>query len=315
MEIDDAPEEPAPPLGPGPKLGTVVAMVDFRPPAETGQQLYYQDANARMEAQRRRPGHRAAHPRDVHGVPASMGRGGGAAARQRLAGAAHGPRARSGRRRSASATSTSSTRASGTKASSAPSRPRRPTLTPLYASWSVGLTASTAGSSRAAVRTGARPWRRGACSSAIGARRSAGDRAGAPGRQHLGDGARHGRGQDADDEEAKPKPPAHGGGVDICLAVIAGERFESSLEAGGVVNKGAEYRTLSRHRDLRQPAAHRAQQRRPGRSRSSRSVAARPRAGAGAGVVVAPRQARLVVGGKPTLRPPRRPRRRRPCRH
>ena len=43
MEIDDAPEEPAPPLGPGPKLGTVVAMVDFRPPAETGQQPYYQD--------------------------------------------------------------------------------------------------------------------------------------------------------------------------------------------------------------------------------------------------------------------------------
>ena len=40
MEIDapEAPEEPAPPLGPGPKLGTVVAMVDFRPPAETGQQ-------------------------------------------------------------------------------------------------------------------------------------------------------------------------------------------------------------------------------------------------------------------------------------
>ena len=28
--------------------------------------------------------------------------------------------------------------------------------------------------------------------------------------------------------------------------MIAGERFESSLEAGGVVNKGAEYRTLVR---------------------------------------------------------------------
>ena len=54
MEIDDAPEEPAPPLGPGPKLGTVVAMVDFRPPAETGQQPYYQDHNARLEAQRRK---------------------------------------------------------------------------------------------------------------------------------------------------------------------------------------------------------------------------------------------------------------------
>ena len=52
---------------------------------------------------------------------------------------------------------------------------------------------------------------------------------------------------DADDEEAKPKPAAaRGGGVDICLVVIAGERFESSLEAGGVVNKGAEYRTLVR---------------------------------------------------------------------
>ena len=29
-------------------------MVDFRPPAETGQQPYYQDHNARLEAQRRK---------------------------------------------------------------------------------------------------------------------------------------------------------------------------------------------------------------------------------------------------------------------
>ena len=69
MEIDDAPEEP---LGPGPKLGTVVAMVDFRPPAETGQQPYYQDHNARLEAQRRKA--EATERRILetfYGVPAS----------------------------------------------------------------------------------------------------------------------------------------------------------------------------------------------------------------------------------------------------
>ena len=101
---------------------------------------------------------------------------------------------------------------------------------------------------------------------------------------------------DADEEEAKPAPaPARGGGVDICLVVIAGERFESSLEAGGVVNKGAEYRTLVRDTEtfgsLRRtlgPAA------RPAGVGAHALVAARPRAGAGAGVVVAPRQARLV---------------------
>ena len=72
MEIDDAPEEPAPPLGPGPKLGTVVAMVDFRPPAETGQQTYYQDHNARLEAQRRKADATERRVLETfYGVPAS----------------------------------------------------------------------------------------------------------------------------------------------------------------------------------------------------------------------------------------------------
>ena len=74
MEIDapEAPEEPAPPLGPGPKLGTVVAMVDFRPPAETGQQTYYQDHNARLEAQRRKADATERRVLETfYGVPAS----------------------------------------------------------------------------------------------------------------------------------------------------------------------------------------------------------------------------------------------------
>ena len=115
-----------------------------------------------------------------------------------------------------------------------------------YASWSVGLTAFDGRSSRAAGTTG--PWRRGACSSATGARLLAvGDRVEARLDDNTWAMARVTAAADADDEEAKPAPAAaRGGGVDICLVVIAGERFESSLEAGGVVNKGAEYRTLVR---------------------------------------------------------------------
>lgn len=72
MELDAAPEEPAPPLGPGPKLGTVVTMVEFHEATATGQQPYYQDHHMRAEAQRRKS--EATERRILetfYGVPAS----------------------------------------------------------------------------------------------------------------------------------------------------------------------------------------------------------------------------------------------------
>ena len=63
----------------------------------------------------------------------------------------------------------------------------------------------------------------------------------------------------ADADEGEAGRPARGGAF-MRLVVIAGERFESSLEAGGVVNKGAEYRTLVRDTETFGTARTRAQQ-------------------------------------------------------
>ena len=253
MEIDDAPEEPAPPLGPGPKLGTVVAMVDFRPPAETGQQPYYQDHNARLEAQRRKA--EATERRILetfYGVPASTWAE--AAALPLVSGS---PEQRMGHsqviewKKTLRVGDTIDVLHQGfwheAVIRSVPVQTSNP-YAYSYASWSVGLTAfdgrlvsggRTYGSSTMAPRgMFVGNWR---------ASLAVGDRVEARLDDNTWAMARVTAAADADDEEAKPKPaPARGGGVDICLVVIAGERFESSLEAGGVVNKGAEYRTLVR---------------------------------------------------------------------
>ena len=252
MEIDDAPEEPAPPLGPGPKLGTVVAMVDFRPPAETGQQPYYQDHNARLEAQRRKA--EATERRILetfYGVPASTWAE--AAALPLVSGS---PEQRMGHaqviewKKTLRVGDTIDVLHQGfwheAVIRSVPVQTSNP-YAYSYASWSVGLTAFDG----RLVNCGRydRPMApRGMFVGDWRASLAVGDRVEARLDDNTWAMARvTAAAADADDEEAKPKPaPARGGGVDICLVVIAGERFESSLEAGGVVNKGAEYRTLVR---------------------------------------------------------------------
>ena len=252
MEIDDAPEEPAPPLGPGPKLGTVVAMVDFRPPAETGQQTYYQDHNARLEAQRRKAD---ATERRVlesfYGVPASAWAE--AAALPLVRGSAEqrmGHSQVSEWKKTLRVGDTIDVLHQGfwheAVVRSVPAQTSSPYSSYSYASWSVGLTAFD-GQLISCGRYDRPMAPRGMFVGDWRASLAVGDRVEARLDDNTWAMARVTAAADADDEEAKPKPaPARGGGVDICLVVIAGERFESSLEAGGVVNKGAEYRTLVR---------------------------------------------------------------------
>ena len=252
MEIDDAPEEPAPPLGPGPKLGTVVAMVDFRPPAETGQQTYYQDHNARLEAQRRKAD---ATERRVlesfYGVPASAWAE--AAALPLVRGSAEqrmGHSQVSEWKKTLRVGDTIDVLHQGfwheAVVRSVPAQTSSPYSSYSYASWSVGLTAFD-GQLISCGRYDRPMAPRGMFVGDWRASLAVGDRVEARLDDNTWAMARVTAAADADEEEAKPKPaPARGGGVDICLVVIAGERFESSLEAGGVVNKGAEYRTLVR---------------------------------------------------------------------
>lgn len=257
MEIDAAPEEPAPPLGPGPKLGTVVTMVEFREKAATGQQPYYQDHHMRAEAQRCKS--EATERRILetfYGVPASTWE---AAASLPLVNSS--PEQRMGYQQ---VSEWKKTLRVGDKVDvtfrgfwheavirTVPDLTNMSGHSLTYARFQVGLSAfdgehvHSGGYGNPIAPRGmfVGNWR---ASLAVGDRVEArlDDNTWAMARVTAAA---------ADADKVKPKAPraacllgARGGGADICLLVVAGDTFQASLDAGGIVNKGDEHRMLVR---------------------------------------------------------------------
>lgn len=252
MELDAAPEEPAPPLGPGPKLGTVVTMVEFREATATGQQPYYQDHHMRAEAQRRKS--EATERRILetfYGVPASTWE---AAASLPLVNSS--PEQRMGYQQ---VSEWKKTLRVGDKVDvtfrgfwheavirTVPDLTNMSGHSLTYARFQVGLSAfdgehvHSGGYGNPIAPRGlfVGNWR---------ASLAVGDRVEARLDDNTWAMARVTAAAADADEEAKPKPPAaRGGGADICLLVVAGDTFQASLDAGGIVNKGSEHRMLVR---------------------------------------------------------------------
>lgn len=257
MEIDAAPEEPAPPLAPGPKLGTVVTMVEFREKAATGQQPYYQDHHMRAEAQRCKS--EATERRILetfYGVPASTWE---AAASLPLVNSS--PEQRMGYQQ---VSEWKKTLRVGDKVDvtfrgfwheavirTVPDLTNMSGHSLTYARFQVGLSAfdgehvHSGGYGNPIAPRGmfVGNWR---ASLAVGDRVEArlDDNTWAMARVTAAA---------ADADKVKPKAPraacllgARGGGADICLLVVAGDTFQASLDAGGIVNKGDEHRMLVR---------------------------------------------------------------------